>query len=155
MNVRQFLNWFNLVVKQLTFLENISIWNLNHPSIPDIFLLDEDHIFERAADLEINLEQQINLQGLIFPLTIGMIIAFSINQKDVQIGKTIFFDNISVTVHIYKPFIKAKLITWSLTEPEQMLTVERKLIIKTNLLFTKKGNLKKKCIKGMAIYNFM
>jgi hypothetical protein len=36
-----------------------------------------------------------------------------------------------------------------------LLTVKRKLIMKTNLMFIKKGNLKKKCIKSVKSYNFI
>jgi hypothetical protein len=63
-------------------LENSSIWNLNDSSIPEFFLLDGNYEFERAANLEINLTEQINLQSLIFPLNVETVIIFSLSQKN-------------------------------------------------------------------------
>jgi hypothetical protein len=136
-------------------LENSSIWNLNDSSIPEFFLLDGNYEFERAANLEINLTEQINLQSLIFPLNIETVIAFSLNQKNAQIGKVISFDDIMVVVHLYNRIVQPKLIIWNITEPQQIMTIERKLVIKTNLVFTKKGNLKKNCIKSLGNYEFI
>jgi hypothetical protein len=60
-----------------------------------------------------------------------------------------------VVVHLYNQIVQPKLIIWNITEPQQIMTIERKLVIKTNLVFTKKGNLKKNCIKSLGNYEFI
>ena len=68
--------------------------------------------------LDVNLEQQIVLQELIFPLNINMIVAFSLNQKKLEIGKVVSFDNSNVIIHLFKNILQSKLIIWTVSEPQ-------------------------------------
>ena len=58
-----------------------------------------------------------------------MIIAFSSNQKKLEIGKIVSFDNSNVIIHLFKNILQFKLIIWTVSEPQQLQTISRKLII--------------------------
>ena len=49
---------------------------------------------------------------------INMIIDFSLNQKKLEIGKIVSFDNSNVTIHLFKNILLSKLIIWTVSEPQ-------------------------------------
>ena len=55
----------------LSFTNLENIWDLSDPEIPEMWNLEEDHEFERPAEIRVNLDQQIFLQGMLFPLQKG------------------------------------------------------------------------------------
>lgn len=49
---------------------------------------------------------------------INMIIDFSLNQKKLEIGKVVSFDNSNVIIHLFKNILQSKLIIWTVSEPQ-------------------------------------
>ena len=70
------ISFFLLIslVFPLSFTKIDNIWDLSESGIPDMWELGENHQFERSAEIRINIEQQMQLQEMIFPLQKGFII---------------------------------------------------------------------------------
>ena len=64
-------------------------------------LLDNNSTFERSASVNINIEQQISLARIVYPLNLNETVAFKVDASHIQLGKVEQFDQENASLHIY------------------------------------------------------
>jgi hypothetical protein len=159
--MKHFLTKVLLIIINLTFKEfplsfnnSNNIWNLTNLLIPDMFEMGDNFEFERPAQIQINLVQQLSLANLNIPLQIDDVVAFSTDGKVAQIYKITSFNDITFCGKRFKKIIiKDKPVTWALSKVITLKNADRKKIVRVGLLFTKKWKLKKNSIKYLNSYH--
>ena len=119
-----------------------------------MFFLGEPFEFERPAQIQINLSQQLILANLNMPLKVDDVVAFSMDTKTVKLYKIVSFTSTTFCGIQFKKILTSdKLVTWLLSKSVNLKNVDCKKIVKTGLLFTKKWKLKKKSLKYLNSYH--
>ena len=115
-------------------------------------LLDNNYTFERPASVDINKEQQISLARIVYPLNLNETVAFKVDASHIQLEKVEHFDEENAFLHIYLKETQRDKVTFSLILDEPLKIIDQKMVIKSEIIFTKQKKLKKVILKHFQNY---
>ena len=102
------------------------------------------------ASIEVNLEEQIKAANFLYPLEEqGNIIYIDAPQSiQAHVAKVIQFSDDTTIVRNYTQQSHPKGSKWILNETAPTTTINRTLVIKTKIQFTKANTIKSRCLKN-------
>ena len=154
-----------------------NIWDISFPNIPQMNSFENEvhPQFERPAQIQINMEQQVHLSSqVVFSLKPGILsIIFENNNLTIYfIGENIMYcstlgsktllvakvdeviSDTEAKVQIYEKKLAGNKFMYFLPPQNTFVTINRKLVHKVGVQFTKGGNLKKRVVNQLSSYKF-
>jgi hypothetical protein len=136
-----------------------NIWSFeNNEKVPTLYDTSGDYRFKRPANIVVDELKQLELSNTLLPIKLTENIIFKEEEKstNANIGYVIQISETHVTVKKYIRKETEKNIYWNLPDENNenlTLTIDRKLVVKTGIQFTKAKKLKQSSRKN--IQNFI